>query len=160
MFSLILKMFRVHVQKCFLSPCPAWRERNIVHRAVVPLRRPASSLNNCFMQMWQVERAVSQSEAPSNRGRSKFRGTKFGGKKEPPLCSFFFFSTSSVYCVWRAELGAGTDWNLQHRTGSNSALPRIRPDYNLETELSQIRSELRYSGRIVYLFIYLASSHK
>lgn len=41
------------------------------------------------MQIWQAERAGSQSEADFNRGRSKFRGTKFGAKK-----LFFFFCFS------------------------------------------------------------------
>lgn len=39
------------------------------------------SANNCLCKWWQAERASGQSEAASNRGRSKFRATKFGAKK-------------------------------------------------------------------------------
>lgn len=86
--------------------------------AAVSLRGPLPSSNNCFMQIWQAERAGSQSEGDFNRGRSKFRGSKFGAKS----CS-----SSSVAPLWRAERRAG-------RAGA-ARIPHQRDTIKLETSM-------------------------
>lgn len=106
-----------------------------LNRAAGPLSRAAQSSYNCFMQIWQAERAASQSAARSNRGRSKFRGSKFGAKKAllPQLLSSCMESRSSELdgqeshngsdsasekkgvntrsC--KSQAGAGSHWDLE-----------------------------------------------
>lgn len=71
------------------------------------------------MQIWQAERAGSQSEAVFNRGRSKFRGTEFGAKKAVLLLLF-------LYGEQRSELDG-----LESHTGSDSALKGDNKSVNL-----------------------------
>lgn len=59
----------------------AMKEHHVLMCAPVPLSRSLPSPYNCFMQIRQAERVMSQSEAAFSRGRSEFRGMKFGGKK-------------------------------------------------------------------------------
>ena len=84
------------------------------NRDTVPLRRHAPAPYNCFMQIWQAERAASQSGASPNRGRSKFRGMEFGAKKTvlPQLLSL----------VWR-ERSPEEDGQRPHTGTDPSSQP-------------------------------------
>lgn len=72
------------------------------------------------MQIWQAERANSQSEAGFNRGRSKFRGTDFGAKKKAVLLLLLSYGEQ------RSELDG-----LESQTGSDSASEEDSKSVNL-----------------------------
>lgn len=77
------------------------------------------------MQIWQAERAGSQSEAGFNRGRSKFRGTEFGAKKKAVLLLLL------LYGEQRSELVG-----LESPTGSNFASEGDNKSVNLNETLN------------------------
>lgn len=84
------------------------------------------------MQIWQAERAGSQSEAGFNRGRSKFRGTEFGAKKKEAV-----FLLLLLYGEQRSELDA-----LESQTGSDSASEGDNKSVNLNETRNFLDTEL------------------
>lgn len=91
------------------------------------------------MQIWQAERAGSQSQAGFNRGRSKFRGTEFGAKKKKAVLLLLL-----LYGEQRSEVDG-----LEAQTGSDSA----SEGDNKSVKLNETRNFLD-TGLLDLLIIY------